>query len=75
MNAATALAIGSGLEFLINLWARMENKPEGWKPSREDWEKLDAEVVAATPEARYLLAVARAKHLSPSVGQKTVTQE
>ena len=61
MNAATAIALKAGIDFLVTLWANLENKPEGWKPTKEDWDKLDKEVTDSTPEARYLLAVARAQ--------------
>lgn len=70
MNPATAIAIKAGSDFLITLWRELENKPAGWTPTPEDWAELDKEVAAATPEARYLLAVARAKLFT---GQPTVT--
>lgn len=71
MNPQTVIALGAGIDFLLKLWAHLENKPEGWKPTAEDWAALDAEVAGATPEARYLLAVARAK----MIGLPTPTQE
>ena len=72
MTPATAIAIKAGIDFLVTLWGQLENKPEGWKPTPEDWSKLDAEVADATPEARYLLAVARAKLFQPT-GHPTAT--
>ena len=60
MDAATALALKLGLEALIAIWANRANKPPGWKPTAEDWAALDAEVEAATPEARLALAQLRA---------------
>jgi hypothetical protein len=65
MNAATAIAIKLGLEALIQLWATHANKPAGWKPTAADWAELDAEVDAATPEARLLLAQIRAAQFPP----------
>lgn len=43
--------IALGLDALIQLWANHANKPAGWKPTAEDWQKLADEVNAATPEA------------------------
>ncbi len=60
MDPAVAIALKLGLEALIQLWATHTNKPAGWKPSAEDWAALDAEVDAATPEARLALAQLRA---------------
>jgi len=34
-------------------------KPEGWKPSEQDWSDLEASVDAATPEAEKAAARAR----------------
>ncbi len=35
----------------FKLLANHLGKPEGWKPSQEEWDALNAEVAAATPEA------------------------
>lgn len=43
----------------FKLLANHLGKPEGWKPSAEEWDKLEAEVEAATPEA--VKAEARAR--------------
>lgn len=64
MNPATALAIKAGLDTIIAIWGALESKPKGWTPSPEDWSAIDKEVAGATPEARYLLAVARAELFS-----------
>ena len=63
MNPATALAIKAGLDTIISIWGALENKPKGWEPSEADWASLDAEVDAATPEARFALAKLRAARL------------
>jgi hypothetical protein len=60
MNASTALALKLGIDAIITLWAQHANKPPGWKPTPQDWAELDAEVNAATPEARFVLAKLRA---------------
>lgn len=61
MNPATAIAIKAGLDTILNIWAALERKPEGWKPTVADWAALDNEVEAATPESRLLLAKLRAE--------------
>ena len=65
MNAATAIAIKLGIDALLSIWATHANKPPGWKPTAKDWAELDAEVDAATPEARLALAELRAAQFPP----------
>ena len=67
MNPATALAIKLGIESIISIWASHANKPPGWTPTAEDWAALDAEVDAATPEARLALAQLRATQFPSTV--------
>lgn len=49
----------------FKLLANHLGKPEGWKPSAEEWDKLQAEVAAATPEA--VKAEARARLIASGV--------
>jgi hypothetical protein len=65
MNASTAIALKLGADTLIRLWAILENKPEGWKPTEKDWDDLDTEALNATPEQRLMLAQIRAAQFPP----------
>lgn len=47
------------------LLANHLNKPEGWKPTPQEWDDLNAEVDAATPEA--VRAAARARLGLPEI--------
>ncbi len=68
MNPTQFALLKLGLDALISIWANHANKPPGWKPSPEDWQKLADEVNAATPEA--VDAAAR----TIVSGRKTATQ-
>ena len=59
MNPAIAAAIAATLNGAFELWRIYANKPEGWKPTPEDYQSLLNEVEAATVEAR--MAAARTR--------------
>ena len=61
-----ALPINMGIiDSGFNLLANHLGKPEGWKPSPQEWADLDAQVAAATPEA--VRAAARARLVAAGV--------
>lgn len=51
MNPTQLALLQLGLDALVKLWANHSGKPQGWKPTAEDWAALESEVLAATPEA------------------------
>lgn len=52
MNPVVAAALAATINGAFELWRIHSNKPEGWKPSQEDWLVLLTEVEAATKESR-----------------------
>lgn len=64
MNEAAIAAIISGAFELLRTHL---NKPEGWKPSIQDIEALNASVDAATPQAEKDAARVRLGLLPPTV--------
>jgi len=63
---ALVLPIIMGLiEGGFKLLANHLGKPEGWRPSPQEWADLDAEVAAATPEA--VRAAARARLVAAGI--------
>lgn len=49
----------------FSLLANHLGKPEGWKPTAQEWDDLQAEVNAATPEA--VRAAARARLVAAGI--------
>lgn len=49
----------------FKLLANHLGKPEGWRPSPQEWADLDAEAAAATPEA--VRAAARARLVAAGI--------
>lgn len=44
----TSAAIAIGITTLLKLWADHKNKPEGWKPTGEDFDEMIAEATLKT---------------------------
>lgn len=51
MNPLIAAAIAATINGAFEIWRIHANKPEGWKPTVEDWNALLAEIDAASPES------------------------
>ena len=64
MSPVLAAALAATINGAFELWRIHANKPEGWKPTHEDYLALIAEVDAATKDAR--LEAARARLNLPS---------
>jgi hypothetical protein len=64
MNPVLAAALAATINGAFELWRIHANKPEGWKPTHDDYLALIAEVDAATKEAR--LEAARQRLNLPS---------
>lgn len=63
---AIALPIIMGIiDAGFKLLANHLGKPEGWRPTAQEWADLDAEVAAATPEA--VRAAARARLIAAGI--------
>lgn len=73
MNPAIAAAIAATINGAFELWRIYANKPEGWKPTHEDYVALLEEVDNATTEAR-LEAARKRLNLSPDVVEKDTPQ-
>lgn len=52
MTPALSAALVATINGAFELWRIYANKPEGWKPTLEDYNNLIQEVQAATTEAR-----------------------
>lgn len=59
MSPLESAALINVINAAFELWRVHAGKPEGWKPTTQDYDDLIAEVDAATPEAEKKAAAAR----------------
>lgn len=58
MNATTAAALSAIIRGALEIWATHANKPEGWKPTQQEWDDMLA-LNEKTPEDFYKEAAGR----------------
>lgn len=73
MTPALTAALIATINGAFELWRIYANKPEGWKPTPEDYDALIAEVHAATTENR-MEAARKSLNLPPDVEEKDTPQ-